>query len=296
MRFVRRGRGRPEDAPAIRGLTGRKMNAFMFRAGRECNLSCSHCYTDSGPGRPRAGPETALQALGNLRRLVKMEKTGVGINGGEPLMNPGFVAAVAERARSMISSAGGMRSRMPIATNGTVFSGSVAGRLSALKDSIILLFPSDRFHRKPSKIREAEAAGFETYETSGNYPIAALGRGYSLKDANWKTACDAAGIRYVAAEGKLEVAERKLARHAFAVSESGELYLCGYGGIPFADLARQDTFEIAEDLAWSERAMEFITNGPIGLAALEGKEREAIEIFLERGSCGVCYALAEGII
>ncbi len=299
MRFVRRERMGPREAGVIRALRGERKSGFLLRSGRNCNLSCRHCYTDSGPSKTLvARPETAALVLKNLKPLAEKGKVGfLGINGGEPMLNPKFVAEVVSMANGTFWGMGAEAPKAVVVTNGTICNDFILRSLRPLNDRIMLFYSHDQFHPKPARMPEYEKIGIETIERRDDYEIAGIGRGFRLEgDVRWKTSCDAARVRYVVSGEHVIADKRSMARHIMAITESGGLHLCDLGGFVFGDLTRQDTFEIAEDLAWSERAMEFVTNGPIGLAALEGNEREAIEIFLERGSCGVCHALVEGII
>lgn len=55
---------------------------------RNCNLQCSHCLNESGPGRKEMlGLEEITDSIHILSRMGVFE---IGINGGEPLMHPEF--------------------------------------------------------------------------------------------------------------------------------------------------------------------------------------------------------------
>ncbi|MFT4100216.1 MAG: radical SAM protein [Burkholderiaceae bacterium] len=65
---------------------------------QRCNLSCLHCYSDSGPGATAA--LTLDEALGAVELGKALGYTHVAISGGEPLLSPHLEAVIA-KARAL---------------------------------------------------------------------------------------------------------------------------------------------------------------------------------------------------
>lgn len=65
---------------------------------QRCNLSCAHCYSDSGPAARAA--LTLDDALGTVTLGARLGYTHVAISGGEPLLSP-HLEAVIDRAKSL---------------------------------------------------------------------------------------------------------------------------------------------------------------------------------------------------
>ncbi len=116
-------RGRPAS-----GVPGR-MLAFMemrrpvvfWNVTDRCNLSCRHCYGQSGPGEP-AGPElTTAEATAMISDLAAMGVPLILFTGGEPLMREDLFQ-LAGHARSL-----GMMTAL--STNGTLITPETARRI-----------------------------------------------------------------------------------------------------------------------------------------------------------------------
>src|SRR5262245_42860037 len=83
---------------------------------RRCNLSCLHCYSESGPAEGDTLPtEAAVSAVAAAARLGY---TMLCVSGGEPLMYPGLWAVLEEARRAGMLSA--------IVTNGVSLTAPVA--------------------------------------------------------------------------------------------------------------------------------------------------------------------------
>lgn len=65
---------------------------------QRCNLSCVHCYSDSGPAARTA--LTLGDALGAVTLGARLGYTHVAISGGEPLLSP-HLEAVIDRAKAL---------------------------------------------------------------------------------------------------------------------------------------------------------------------------------------------------
>lgn len=91
---------------------------------RDCNLACVHCCTDSAPGKGLPDELDAEEANKLAGDLIRSEVLYVMLCGGEPLVVPHFFA-VAEAL-------GAAGVQLKIETNGQLFDGAVAERLSRL--------------------------------------------------------------------------------------------------------------------------------------------------------------------
>ena len=83
-----------EKALDERGIRLRRSATEILQVnlGRLCNLTCSHCHVNAGPGRKEIMGEETLD-----RVLDWFDRSGIGtidFTGGAPEMNPGFRAAV----------------------------------------------------------------------------------------------------------------------------------------------------------------------------------------------------------
>ena len=86
-----------------------------------CNLDCAHCYGDCTPTRsPRE--LTVTEWLQFIDYLVDNDFIELYIEGGEPLVMPGFDAVLAHCARKLMTM---------VRTNGTLLTDEVAQRWKA---------------------------------------------------------------------------------------------------------------------------------------------------------------------
>jgi MoaA/NifB/PqqE/SkfB family radical SAM enzyme len=91
---------------------------------RDCNLACTHCCTDSAPGKAVKGELNREEALHLARQIVTAEVPYVMLAGGEPLMVPHFLE-IAELLGN-----GGVD--LKIETNGQYLTPEIAQRLAQL--------------------------------------------------------------------------------------------------------------------------------------------------------------------
>ena len=81
--------GSPRAKVALDGLT-----TLWFNTGTLCNLTCQNCYIESNPTNDRLVYLTAAEVAGYLDEIdvLKLPTKEVGFTGGEPFMNPDFLA------------------------------------------------------------------------------------------------------------------------------------------------------------------------------------------------------------
>jgi radical SAM protein with 4Fe4S-binding SPASM domain len=89
-----------------------------------CNLSCTHCYSKSGPGRTTEGELTTAEALSVIDDLADMGVPLILFTGGEPLLRED-IWDLARHAKNR-----GLK--MALSTNGTLITPEIARRI---KDS-----------------------------------------------------------------------------------------------------------------------------------------------------------------
>lgn len=93
---------------------------------QRCNLSCLHCYSDSGPAAGAA--LTLKQALGAVELGKKLGYTHVAISGGEPLLSP--------HLESVIAQARALGQHVSVVTNGIQASDPAQTKRLAGADSV----------------------------------------------------------------------------------------------------------------------------------------------------------------
>lgn len=86
-----------------------------------CNLSCTHCYNQSGPGRTTEGELTTAEAMQVIDDLAGMGVPLILFSGGEPLMRAD-IWELAQHARSR-----GLK--MALSTNGTLITPDIARKI-----------------------------------------------------------------------------------------------------------------------------------------------------------------------
>lgn len=86
-----------------------------------CNLSCTHCYGESGPERTTEGELTTSEAMRVIDDLAEMGIPLILFSGGEPLLRED-IWDLARHAR-------GHGLKMALSTNGTLITPGVAGRI-----------------------------------------------------------------------------------------------------------------------------------------------------------------------
>jgi Fe-coproporphyrin III synthase len=86
-----------------------------------CNLSCTHCYSRSGPGRTTEGELTTAEALGVIDDLANLGVPLILFTGGEPLMR--------EDLWDLARHAKDRGLKMALSTNGTLITTELARRI-----------------------------------------------------------------------------------------------------------------------------------------------------------------------
>jgi MoaA/NifB/PqqE/SkfB family radical SAM enzyme len=108
---------------------GRLGPRVWLYANYHCNLTCSYCLTESGPGveRREMAPEVMLALTEGASRAGF---TSVGVTGGEPFLRPELPAVLAE-----------MSEVLPVValTNGTLVEGERIARLDPLRGRDVML-------------------------------------------------------------------------------------------------------------------------------------------------------------
>jgi|GEM_PF-1395700 len=283
----------------VEGLRGKSRSGFILVSGRFCNHKCAHCLVDAGPHRKeKAGLIMAGKIMEGIRPNLANEHVNfVAVIGGEPLFHLDFIEEIGSNLERVCSRSYAKVPRMIIETNGTVSGPEIYKILKPLKERLTLWYSPDEFHPEASQMRMFEREGFAVESRSPSKKIAALGRAFGMEgDYSWKTDCDAAFVRYEMSRGIPVILGRGPSTKKFMVFENGETALCGYGGMTFGNLAKENTFAIAERIERDERAVALMERGPLGLAEVLGKAKEAVEVFRQKGSCGICHALKEKLI
>lgn len=99
---------------------------LQIHASLRCNLSCAHCYSESGPSAPGTVSVEAICQL--IEDAAQLGYRAVAFSGGEPLIYPGLREAL-KQARAL-----GLRTS--VTTNGTLLE---PARLEALQDLVTVL-------------------------------------------------------------------------------------------------------------------------------------------------------------
>ncbi len=283
----------------VEGLRGKSRSGFIMLSGRFCNHKCVHCLVDAGPHRKeKASLSAPAKIIENIESNIANERVNfVAIIGGEPLFHLDFIEELGLSLQRVSSRVYSAMPRIIIETNGTVSGPDIYKTLEPFRERLTLWYSADEFHPEPGQIRMFEREGFAVESRSPYKKIAALGRAYEMEDYhNWKTDCDAAWVRYEMSGGIPVIFNRTPSTRKFMVLEDGSMKLCSYGGLTFGNLAKENTFGIAERIERDERAIALMEKGPLGLAEVLGKAKEAVEVFMKKGSCGICHALSNNLI
>jgi len=102
-------------------FTGMYRPVVFWNITDRCNLSCTHCYSRSGPDRTTVGELTTSEAFGVIDDLAAMGVPLILFTGGEPLMREDLWE-LAHHARSR-----GLK--MALSTNGTLITPDVARKI-----------------------------------------------------------------------------------------------------------------------------------------------------------------------
>ncbi len=100
--IARQGEGAPKFVDPRVTLDGQlrarvqlqSLQTLWFNTGTLCNLSCKNCYIESNPSNDRLSYLTRQDVVGYLAeiRALSLPVGDIGFTGGEPFMNPEFVA------------------------------------------------------------------------------------------------------------------------------------------------------------------------------------------------------------
>ncbi|MDD1712722.1 MAG: radical SAM protein [Methanoregulaceae archaeon] len=120
---VMRHRHKPQtDVPSRYLAFSEKYRPVVFwNLTDRCNLSCTHCYSKSGPGRTNEGELSTAEALKVIDDLADMSVPLILFTGGEPLLRED-IWELARHARSR-----GLK--MALSTNGTLITPDFARRI-----------------------------------------------------------------------------------------------------------------------------------------------------------------------
>lgn len=89
---------RTADGKQRASVSLRRLRTLWFNTGTLCNLACDHCYIESSPRNDRLvylNREDAQAYLGEVAALG-LDTEEVGFTGGEPFMNPDFLAMLGD--------------------------------------------------------------------------------------------------------------------------------------------------------------------------------------------------------
>jgi radical SAM protein with 4Fe4S-binding SPASM domain len=120
---VMRHRHKPQgDVPSgFLAFAGMFRPVVFWNITDRCNLSCTHCYSKSGPGRTTEDELTTAEACGVIDDLADTGVPLILFTGGEPLMRTD-IWELATHARSR-----GLK--MALSTNGTLITPDIARRI-----------------------------------------------------------------------------------------------------------------------------------------------------------------------
>jgi len=123
------------DCAAVECAIGGECKQLILEATRDCNLRCRYClYSGRQPGRrgtykQHMPLDTARKAVDYLAaHSARCPEVLVGFYGGEPLLNPSLMHAVAEYARQAIT---GKKLTLTLTTNGTLLNRDTMDFLAA---------------------------------------------------------------------------------------------------------------------------------------------------------------------
>ena len=112
----------PADVPSTYlAFSGMYRPVVFWNLTDRCNLSCTHCYSRSGPGRTTEGELTTSEAFGVIDDLADMGVPLILFTGGEPLMRADLWELAAHaRDRGL---------KMALSTNGTLITPDIARKI-----------------------------------------------------------------------------------------------------------------------------------------------------------------------
>ena len=79
----------------------KRLETVWFNTGALCNIDCANCYIESSPRNDRLSYLTLGDVLPFLDEITGLPRpvSLIGFTGGEPFMNPGFIAILEETLR-----------------------------------------------------------------------------------------------------------------------------------------------------------------------------------------------------
>jgi len=164
---VMRHRHKPQtDVPrTYLAFSGMYRPVVFWNLTDRCNLSCTHCYSRSGPGRTTEGELSTAEALGVIDDLADMGVPLILFSGGEPLLRED-IWELAHHARDR-----GLKTAL--STNGTLITPGIARRIRecGIEYAGISLDGArgethDRFRHSPGAFEKTIAA-FEACREAG---------------------------------------------------------------------------------------------------------------------------------
>ena len=154
-----RHRNKPQsDVPSrYLAFSGMYRPVVFWNITDRCNLSCTHCYSKSGPGRTTEGELTTAEALIVIDDLVDLGVPLILFTGGEPLLR--------EDIWELARYAGNRGLKMALSTNGTLITPEIARRIKdcGIEYAGISLDGAqagthDRFRNSPGAFKKTIAA------------------------------------------------------------------------------------------------------------------------------------------
>lgn len=156
---VMRHRHKPQtDVPSNYLAFSEKYRPVVFwNLTDRCNLSCTHCYSKSGPGRTNEGELSTAEALKVIDDLADMGVPLILFTGGEPLIR--------EDIWELARHAHNRGLKMALSTNGTLITTGIARRIkeSGIEYAGISLDGAkaethDRFRNSPGAFEQTKKA------------------------------------------------------------------------------------------------------------------------------------------
>ncbi|MFH1221984.1 MAG: radical SAM protein [Candidatus Micrarchaeota archaeon] len=304
------GRRTTNENNILRQLSGTIAPDFNFILTRKCNLSCSHCHVDAGPGQKKQMRQaTARSCFENLKPLAEKVEMDITFTGGEVLTDIPLLRQMMETAKQVLPQ---KTVTLSAITNGLLLlEEKTVAELMPIRSEIEFDVKMEP-HYHPRHITSHDmrwiieqlkyGKGFKIlFEELRfvSHAIVAVGRAYNLPKKHIDTDyyCDNAGIEYKLDGNKISYGVPKRSEAgAFSVDMEGKLHACCWQTWVIGDLTQQQPQEIAVAMQKDKRQKAFLEMGPLGTAQVEGKLLQAVEVMREKGACGVCYALQQKLI
>jgi Fe-coproporphyrin III synthase len=146
-----------EVPSAYLGFSPMPRPVIFWNLTEKCNLSCTHCYSRSGPDRATDGELTTTEALAFIDDLAAMGVPLILFSGGEPLLRHDIWELADHAAAKGI--------KVALSTNGTLITADVAAKIrkSGIEYAGISLDGAtaathDRFRQSPGAFDRSVAA------------------------------------------------------------------------------------------------------------------------------------------